>query len=826
MTGLLTLNDTETTNASEKIPKLSNGMMSQPPFIATQRLLQLRCPPGEELEYLSPERFRLHRMKQRGERVDDVETRELQLDAWAGAWEEVDDRQQTLGDFEGHVCLTVGGGVGKSKAAQQAAYLRHKLHRDQLAMLLDVSDLPRNSADEYLEGDNPKLVQSFRGSEAMKDHSRRRVLRTIQDKIRNGQFTLIVDGLDQIDMEHEDQARQVIQHLATFLAQHTRVRCMVAGRPWAVQKFMKILMAKTGSWTFLQIDEFNEDECKTYLGDRWNDVQELEADLMSVPRFLERLRKMPSERLKKLRSGADVYWESLGPMLTQGCDRQAKKMTVERAVLLLSLLGFQMTKQKKWVRIPPGREFKEFRMNAWETGKVELQLEGISDFPSFTEALKDLASLNVGLKHLLIDNRELNEIHWQDRTLQAFCAAIWVTKFASESDRDWLQQNLFLRSDNATQDVREMWRFACEMPVTGEVFTDVRMVSEVDTYVQSMAMLLAPAGGVSGVRSTEMIYRCWPTMLRLGGFLTGGYDEEDIHKATLVAQTVAKECSRGAAMKDGTSVLSTDGRIAVLDFLREYPTICQGAKGKDAAAIAHDFEKGFRPIPALGGEDKLDFWMSAEGWLGENSGEVERSSVAEPFELAEVPVTIGLYGLFDAEQYKRIRKDFTPRAEDDSVRPHPRCPVTAVDWFDAWAAATWLHAYLPTEHEWEFACRAQNFSADDQQPPGAQLRFCGEEELKRFAWFDNDDGTTMPVGKLRESPFGLYDMYGNVWEWTASRFYGRAQQESRRRSGSRVLRGGSFVYDAAGCRSACRNFRLPAYSNDYYGFRVARARKP
>jgi formylglycine-generating enzyme required for sulfatase activity len=130
---------------------------------------------------------------------------------------------------------------------------------------------------------------------------------------------------------------------------------------------------------------------------------------------------------------------------------------------------------------------------------------------------------------------------------------------------------------------------------------------------------------------------------------------------------------------------------------------------------------------------------------------------------------------------------------------------------------------LPTEAEWEYACRADRrttfFFGDD-------LRGLGDH-----AWYDkNSDGQTHAVGKKKESPWGLYDMYGNVWEWCldAPRTYteqlfedGKEPQEPGK---IHVLRGGSWLVDAKSCRSATRKVgadgeKDPYRSNDS-GFRV------
>ena len=126
---------------------------------------------------------------------------------------------------------------------------------------------------------------------------------------------------------------------------------------------------------------------------------------------------------------------------------------------------------------------------------------------------------------------------------------------------------------------------------------------------------------------------------------------------------------------------------------------------------------------------------------------------------------------------------------------------------------------LPTEAEWEYACRAGTTTAwsfGDQ-----------ESLLGDFAWFkDNAERESHPVGQKKPNPFGLYDMHGNVWEW-CSDWYGDYASSSATDpigppSGSiRVLRGGSWSYTAGYCRSAYRIRSNPSYRRSHYGFRLA-----
>lgn len=131
---------------------------------------------------------------------------------------------------------------------------------------------------------------------------------------------------------------------------------------------------------------------------------------------------------------------------------------------------------------------------------------------------------------------------------------------------------------------------------------------------------------------------------------------------------------------------------------------------------------------------------------------------------------------------------------------------------------------LPTEAEWEFACRA-----------GTTTKYwLGDDAgaLGRAAWFHaNSGGRTHAVGELEANPFGLYDIHGNVWEWVQDSwqptYYGQFQDkpalDPRGPSppDSRcVIRGGHWVMAEFACRAACRHFNAPAERGDGLGFRV------
>ena len=126
---------------------------------------------------------------------------------------------------------------------------------------------------------------------------------------------------------------------------------------------------------------------------------------------------------------------------------------------------------------------------------------------------------------------------------------------------------------------------------------------------------------------------------------------------------------------------------------------------------------------------------------------------------------------------------------------------------------------LPTEAEWEYACRAGSktaFSFDDE-----------EGLLPEYGWFNrNSSDRTHTVGLLDPNAWGLYDMHGNVWEWCSDRHgeYPKSpvsDPTGSRKGSERVLRGGGWLFEAEICRSAFRNGRVPSLCDGVLGLRVA-----
>jgi len=183
-----------------------------------------------------------------------------------------------------------------------------------------------------------------------------------------------------------------------------------------------------------------------------------------------------------------------------------------------------------------------------------------------------------------------------------------------------------------------------------------------------------------------------------------------------------------------------------------------------------------------------------------------RVRITKPFYLGKYEVTQG--------EWRRVM-----RGNPSHFKKGDRYPVEQVSWNTIQVFLKRTGLRLPTEAEWEYACRA-----------GTTGPRYGA--LPAIAWYsDNSGATTHPVGGKAANLFGLHDMLGNVWEWCSDGYDKKAYARERAiavdphglsTGNRRVLRGGSWYGNGGQCRASDRDHFDPAGAADIYGFRVAR----
>ncbi len=262
--------------------------------------------------------------------------------------------------------------------------------------------------------------------------------------------------------------------------------------------------------------------------------------------------------------------------------------------------------------------------------------------------------------------------------------------------------------------------------------------------------------------------------------------------------------------------------------------------------------EGVRPCAAvLTNSIGMEFVLIRPGvfWMGSPHGEHGRYADEGPRHRVRItrPFYLGRYQVTQ-EQYQRVLKqapsNFRP---DNGVAvvaglDTSRFPVESVSWLDAVAFCAALAALpeekkagrayrLPTEAEWEYACRAGTASSapfhHGYSLSSRQANFDGTTPYGRARRGPNLR-RPCPVGSYRPNAWGLYDMHGNVWEWCHDWFDEDYYQVSPEEDPpgpdtgeSRVLRGGSFYYIGSSCRAAIRFGRRPGARSSLDGFRVA-----
>jgi len=286
--------------------------------------------------------------------------------------------------------------------------------------------------------------------------------------------------------------------------------------------------------------------------------------------------------------------------------------------------------------------------------------------------------------------------------------------------------------------------------------------------------------------------------------------------------------------------------------------------GKPGQILAHGVTKN--TIPELHTPEDFVFIKggsylmgSPENEAGRNDNEIQHPVKVGDFYMAKYPVTVAQFEAFISEKnystdadkngdnylwglYGKNRElisDVNWRCNTmGELQQDKQHPVIHVSWNDASAYCKWLNEKLnktfrlPTEAEWEYACRAgtttpfntgANLTTD-------QANYDGNYPYQNYPK-GKYLGKTTPVGSYPPNGWGLYDLHGNVWEWCLD-WYGEKYYDECKRQGIvdnppgpatgsyRVLRGGSWLNDARYCRSADRNYISPDDRYGLIGFRL------
>jgi hypothetical protein len=723
--------------------------------------------------------------------------------------------------------VVCAAGLGKSTNLQWLAKELALPGSRQVPFLFALDRVKHATPEKLLEVMLPAKVRAAPGNSDLTDE---RLLTYLRRLRAQGRITLLLDSIDQ-------SSEAGLQLVSALLATRDWDACpiVLSARPHALfDRWDDLIIPDEASWQFVRVEPLAAEQSGLLLNqdviDRWSLLPADGKVLMANPRNIEYVRKRPvtqrqKEREKEgeeedeepdkvkdftlhdLRTASHVFAGAVDHLVRYGMENpEARKFRCRKdeappaepserqirdALDFLGALAFEMytmpapdTVAKEGTSFRPNvshvdaEAMPDFTEAVWKRlrrAKVVRRDYGISDLEKDLQAL---AELNAEIKYDLLDTRpsRQGDFRWYDRSLQEFFAAWWLSRYAGPGDVDRLHRWRYDDPRDATGRTlyQPLWGFLVEMPLA---------VRKDDKWLPAVKVLFEPRAP----RCCEMIYRCWQTLRR----------------------TQAEKGVMDEWQKEFRKLLDTQGPQG--DTAREIPA-------------------GFRRCPPDPTAGSQRFEMgSPEGEADRYDDEYQHWVTLSPFLMRRYPVTNAQFELFDPGHAKE-HWESDPHPAGEEAKDHP---VLIVNWFEAWCFAMWTGNHLPTEAQWEYACRGgacsyQTFHFGNSLS-SRQANFNGD-----FPYGDAEPGDwlerTTKVGSYPANGFGLHDMHGNVWEWcadwSAANFYKMEKAllpdpVNDEPAIARVLRGGGWYNLGRFCRSAFRFRHEPDYRRHACGFRLA-----
>jgi hypothetical protein len=727
------------------------------------------------------------------------------------------ERQKHLGDPReilacGHpddrVAVIAGSGVGKTLLLQQTAKWIHDRNVGLIPIFLE--------HDEACNCRNRDEVASTLLGRFESSGVRANKLTTFVHRMRQeGRFIFLIDALDQMG----DRVYDVIGGLDAKAFGACRLVVTSRKDTW---DSVKERLIRQG-FQPMSLQDFDREQIVAYLGER--NLEELpfgiDEEILGVPVLLKMVRELimvqGSERLKDIRTRAQLYHQFIDDLI----EREANRRNVDRTYLrgclpdLMKLayesLALDYTKKPIPVRIVDtilgdGNRFQG-------CGPRENLIRW--DF------VKSIAEMGRGKEF----------IDFRHRSFQEYLAG-------EELGGRWKSGKVVLERDLVAQ---ERWEEPLRL-MLGTMGQDdiVRALEQIDTLDHDTALGCLPDTAWLGPGQVDRLLR-------------SGVERDDWDGARLRAR--ALHHLRGRFSRDRKKDLSATLQV-LGSYVRETALIkgancwplwtavsVLGKIERDHPGLSGKIEDLRSPLRLKGSDDAWSHFYDREG---------------QPIRMCRVPAGPFFLG-HTGEELKEIKEKFEWSYEDElhgrrvdlpgfaidqfpvtnmeyeKFDPgHKRCdqskgnnqPVVELSWFEASLFAFWLGKRLPTELEWEKACRGP-------------AMVDGKENRRWFPWGDgwdpqkcnNDSKGTSPVGSYPQdvSPVGCHDMAGNVWEWCSSlwreSYEDRSEREDPLAAGRRVVRGGSwgsrFPYFF---RCSIRSGSDPCVGGSYLGFRCVQDR--
>ena len=616
--------------------------------------------------------------------------------------------------------------------------------------------------------------------------SAEQVVRTALDE---GRVVLILDALDQLS---DNSRLAALSHFLTT-ADGRRCRVVLTSRSYAVSSPGHAVF-HDNKWRYGRIDPLTREQQEEYLwdlckGQLWRLFPNYEevSELLGVPVVLRIARDL-------VEHGQPGHFETRGELYFQACDRMIRRTAarsanssrfrarVQRLEEILAAVAFQMMVDGRYdYAVRGAHDVDRLRENAARRCSVAIT----DDHWQMVEEATGLTN------RCLLEASTTDMLSFKHRGMMEFYCGMFL---ARNKQPGWAiarnegdeaappgSRATVVRPFANDENWYWAWRFAIELP---------EVAQETETLCASLAALYECPH--EGRRPTELIYRAWPVL-----------------EGSVPGRTILN------AFRDQFRGLGAASNSVALQLVAEQSLVEMGILSQAEADQIPPAQRNFVRCPPSDLAAAQPFWMgSAEGDEESDDERPRHRVVVAPFQLQRTAVTRAQYRLFDPEHDKAYSDRFDHYAPDDA------CPVIEVSWYASWVFARWIGGRLPTEAEWEYACRA-----------GSTTKWCfgdSESQLGDYAWCGaNSSGTTHPVGQKTPNAWGLYDMHGNVDEWCSDWYHGDYYAESPSADPTgpssglgRVLRGGSWFMHAGGCRSAYRDDCLPELGSHGLGFRV------